>query len=175
VPPLAEPAFTEAAALVWQQIDPRNPVALIVVGPIGEDAAVAELAMHDPHCPSLFAVRGSRLLGGGGYNNSDYKPRFDKAAEVMAAIDGCRIPLVLFRSDSSAGEWMHVRQVAEAMKLYPDRWEVVERIEGHGLPVLVLRVLGNSDKPADLDPRRADRASFAGHYSMTARRPHSPV
>lgn len=142
--------FTEAAPLAWQQAEPHNPVVLVVARQIAEDLAVAELAMHDPHCPSLFAVRGSRLLGGGGYNNWDYKPRFDTAAEVMAAIDAYHIPLVLFRTDGSPGEWAHVRQVAEAMKLYPDRWEVVDRIEGHGPPVLLLRVRGNADKLADL-------------------------
>jgi hypothetical protein len=151
VPPKAELGFTKAATLVWQQVDPHNPVVLVVAGKFAEESAVAELAMHDPHCPSLFAIRGSRILGAGGYNNSDYEPRFDTATEVMAAIDAYRIPLVLFRSDGSAGEWKHVRQVAEAMKLYPDRWEVVDRIEGHGPPVLLLRVRGNADKPADLD------------------------
>ena len=151
MPPKVELGFTKAAAQVWQQVDPHNPVALVVAGQIGEESAVAELAMHDPHCPSLFAIRGSRLLGGGGYNNSDYQPRFDTVAEVMAAIDAYQIPLVLFRSDNSAGEWKHVSQVAEAMKLYPDRWEVVDRIEGHGPPVLLLRVRGNADKSADLD------------------------
>ena len=151
VPPKTELGFTNAASLVWQHVDPHNPVALVVARQSVEASAVAELATHDPHWPSLFAVRGSRLLGGGGYNNSDYKPRFDTATEVMAAIDAYRIPLVLFSSDSSAGEWKHVRQVAEAMKLYPDRWEVVGRIEGHGPPVLLLRVRGNADKPADLE------------------------
>lgn len=37
--------------------------------------------------PSLFAVRGSRLLGGGGYNNRDYLPRFATPAEVALEID----------------------------------------------------------------------------------------
>jgi hypothetical protein len=150
VTPKTELGFTEAAPLVWQQVEPNNPVVLVVARQNVEDSAVAELAMHDPHCPSLFAVRGSRLLGGGGYNNWDYKARFDTATEVMAAIDAYRIPLVLFRTDGSPGEWAHVRQVAEATKLYPDRWEVVDRIEGHGPPVLLLRVRGNTDKSADL-------------------------
>jgi 4-amino-4-deoxy-L-arabinose transferase-like glycosyltransferase len=150
VTPKTELGFIEAVPLVWQQVETHNPVVLVVARQRVEDSAVAELAMHDPHCPSLFAVRGSRLLGGGGYNNSDYKPRFDTATEVMAAIDAYRIPLVLFRTDGSTGEWAHVRQVAEAMKLYPDRWEVVGRIEGHGPPVLLLRIRGNADKLADL-------------------------
>jgi len=150
LPPKSRLGFVEAAPLVWRQVTPGNPVVLVVAPPIVEEAAVAELALHDPHCPSLFAVRGSRLLGGGGYNNEDYKPRFATPAQVMAAIDEYRIPLVLFRPDNGVGEWEHVRQVAEAMKLYPDRWDVIDRIEGHGQPVLVLRVRGNADKPADL-------------------------
>jgi hypothetical protein len=150
VTPKAELGFIEAAPQVWQQVAPHNPVVLVVARQIVEDSAVAELAMHDPHAPSLFAVRASRLLGGGGYNNWDYKPRFDTVTEVMAAIDAYHIPLVLFRTDGSPGEWAHVRQIAEAMKRYPDRWEVIDRIEGHGPPVLLLQVRGNADKPADL-------------------------
>ncbi len=148
--PKAELGFTHAAQQVWQQVNARNPVVLVVARQIAESSAVAELALHDPHCPSLFAVRGSRLLGGGGYNNQDYRPRFTTPEQVMAAIDEFRIPLVLFRSDGGADEWAHVRQIAEAIRLYPNRWEVVDRIEAPGAPVLVLRVRGNTEQPADL-------------------------
>ena len=60
-----------------------------------EGSAVARLALHDPNRPSMFAIRGSRLLGGGGYNNQDYLPLYDNEAEVSKAIDRYAIPFVL--------------------------------------------------------------------------------
>jgi hypothetical protein len=111
--------------------------------------------MNDPKRPSLFAIRGSRLLGGGGYNNGDYLPKYHNTAEVMAAIDEYHVPLVLFRSDGSMREWEHVRQTEEAIRQYPDRWQLIDRIEYAGQPaVLLYRVGGNSDLHADL-PRLA--------------------
>jgi hypothetical protein len=143
--------LVEAAREAWTNVKADNPAVLVVAGSDAEAAAVAELAMDDPNRPSLFAIRGSRLLGGGGYNSGDYLPKYHDAAEVMAAIDEYRVPLVLFRSDVSAREWEHVQQTAEAIRRYPDRWQLIGRVELAGqAPVLLYRVGGNSDLHADL-------------------------
>jgi hypothetical protein len=110
---------------------------------------VAELAMVDPHRPSLFAIRGSRLLGRGGYNQQDYLPRFSTAAEVMAAIDAYAIPLVLLRNGQGAHEWQHLRQLDEARMLFPDRWELLAR----DTDVSLFRIRDN-------EARRADQAKI---------------
>jgi hypothetical protein len=147
--------LADAARDAWTNVNADNPAVLVVAGAGAEGAAVAELAMNDPKRPSLFAIRGSRLLGGGGYNNGDYVPKYQNAADLMAAIDEYRIPLVLFRSDGSAGEWEHVRQTEEAIRQYPNRWQLIGRVERPGQsPVLLYRVRGNSDLHADL-PRLA--------------------
>ena len=52
-----------AARAAWSRVTEQNPSVLIVAQAQAEMAAVAELAMRDPARPSLFAVRGSRLLG----------------------------------------------------------------------------------------------------------------
>ena len=100
-----------AAQQIWRNASASNPSVLIATDPPGEAEAIAEIAMDDPHRPSLFAVRGSRLLGGGGYNNGDYQPRFADPARVMQAIDQYAIPFVLFRSTGAPGEWAHLEQL----------------------------------------------------------------
>jgi 4-amino-4-deoxy-L-arabinose transferase-like glycosyltransferase len=114
-----------AARAVWSHRIAQNPVVLVVADEIPEGAVIAELAMEDPARPSLFAVRGSRLLGGGGYNNQDYLPRFASAHEIMAAIDAYAIPFVLVRSDPDHNRWQHIDQVEQARALQPERWKLV--------------------------------------------------
>jgi hypothetical protein len=151
IPHQARLGLVEAAREAWTNVNADNPAVLVVTGAGAEGAAVAELAMNDPKRPSLFAIRGSRLLGGGGYNNGDYLPKYHNAAEVMAAVDEYRVPLVLFQSDGSAAEWEHVRQTEEAIRQYPDRWQLIGRVERAGQPaVLLYRVGGNADLHADL-------------------------
>jgi hypothetical protein len=145
----AQLGFIAAAPQVWAALPPRDPAVLVVAGAVAEGAAIAELALHDPHRPSLFVVRGSRLLGGGGYNNADYLPRYQTTAQVMAAIDAYRIPLVLFRSDGRPDEWAHVRQVAAAAAADPARWQVIWRGDTDGHPVVLYRIAGNADQGAD--------------------------
>ncbi|WP_264715788.1 ArnT family glycosyltransferase, partial [Limobrevibacterium gyesilva] len=138
--------FRRAAQQVWANRISTNPSVLI--GAEREGSAIAALAMADPHRPSLFAVRGSRLLGGGGYNQQDYAPRFATAREVMAAIDEYAIPLVLLRVTGRAGEWQHLRQLAEAQALYPDRWELIYRDPSVSPELRLYRIRGNDAKVA---------------------------
>jgi hypothetical protein len=145
-----ELGYINATPEVWRAVSQRNPVVLVVAGTGAEGAAVAEIASNDPKRPSMFAVRGSRLLGAGGYNSFEYVPRFHTPAEVMATIDDYHIPLVLFRMDGDRSEWEHVRQVADAVNRYPDQWEQICRIDEGGVPVMLYRVRGNDAYDADL-------------------------
>ena len=142
--------FSELAYEVWTQRIPLNPSVLIVTNNDAEGTAIAELAMNDPQRPSIFAIRGSRLLGGGGYNNQDYLPRFKTAEEVMREIDDYDIPLVLFRSDPTAKAWAHIGQVQEAQRLYPERWELIFRNREASPEISLYRIRGNAGKTGDL-------------------------
>jgi len=141
--------YREAAQAAWAARRDDNPAVLIVADGLGEASTVAELAMADPHRPSLFAVRGSRLLGGGGYNREDYVPRFETPEQVMAAIDEYSIPLVLFHTDNGRKPWTHVAQIAAARRLYPERWQLISGDEQSPDSVLLFRIRGNDAKPAD--------------------------
>jgi len=145
----AQLGLIAASAQIWMQRSDRNPSVLIVSDGRGEAAAIAELAMLDPGRPSLFAIRGSRLLGAGGYNNRDYVPRFASAAGVMAAIDEYAIPFVLYRAGGSVGEWAHLRQIAEARTRFPDRWELIYQDSRASPEIVVFRVRGNETKAID--------------------------
>jgi hypothetical protein len=138
--------FAAAAEEVWAQYNARNPVVLVVANGAGEGAAITELAMLDPHPPSLFAVRGSRIFGGGGYNSRDYLPRFEHPSQLMQEIDEYAIPLMILRRDPTGKEWAHIRQIEEAMTLYPERWRVISRNTAVTPEVLLVEIRGNGDK-----------------------------
>jgi hypothetical protein len=140
----------EAAKLVWSERLPRNPSVLVVADEVPEGAVVAELSMQDPERPSLFAVRGSRLLGGGGYNNEDYLPRFSSAKEVGAAVDAYAIPLVLIHSTPGHDRWAHIGQTEQARALQPERWDLVRSIGPANDQWRLFRIRGNVDATADV-------------------------
>jgi hypothetical protein len=150
----------EAARQVWHDRLPDNPSVLVVADGGAEDAAVAELAMYDPDRPSLFAIRGTRLLGGGGYNASQYLPRYDTPAAVMAAIDAYAIPLVLVRTQAAGNKYTHIDQVMAASRQWPERWSRLYRSDSNGVVVEVFQIGGNDtkqDDPAKLEALAAPR------------------
>jgi hypothetical protein len=147
--PKVQYGVIEAARQVWAHRVAHNPSVLIATDGGAEGAAVAELAMNDPARPSLFAVRGSRLLGGGGYNEQEYVPLFQTAGEVMAAIDDYAIPLVLVRGTPGRNRWRHVDQVEQAREMQPDRWELIYEDSGGGVRVRLYRIHGNDGMVAD--------------------------
>ncbi len=135
----------KAASAIWHGRIAANPSVLIAANSEGEPAAVAELAMDDPQRPSLFVVRGSRLLAGGGYNNSDYVPRFATPAEAMAAVDSYAIPLVLLQLNPGNTSWRHIAQLADARRAAPERWQLVWQNE----KLALFRIRGNDTRVAD--------------------------
>ncbi len=154
---LPDNGYFAAARLVRRLVPAKNPVVLVVTPPPGEGAMISALASMDPARPSLFVVRGSRLLGGGGYNNSQYVPRFAHVSQVMAAIDHYGIPLLVFRDDSWVHAWEHIRQVKEAVLREGTRWQVVARTGPAADPVIIMRLLENDQRT--VDPRALVRLS----------------
>jgi hypothetical protein len=138
----ARPSLLILAVWGWRS-------ASIWIDAAGEGASIVELAVADPNRPSLFAVRGSRLLGAGGYTNQDYLPRFETPAEVMAAIDDYAIPLVLVSARNDDKQWAHLHQIAQAQQLFPDRWELIYRNSNAYPEVLLFRIRGNDKRIAD--------------------------
>jgi hypothetical protein len=136
-----------AASEAWSHTTGQNNSILIAAQGLAEVTAIAELAMRNPARPSLFAVRGSRLLGAGGYQ--DYVPRYGSAREAMQAIDEYAIPLVILRASGEPGEWAHLRQIEDAIAQSPDRWELVWRDDTVRPAVSLYRVRGNEARVAD--------------------------
>jgi hypothetical protein len=149
IPHLRDDGLTMAAQQIWQIRSPRNPVVLIASDANAESATIAGLAMQDKSRPSIFAIRGSRLLGGGGYNNSDYQPRFATASAVMAEIDRYKIPLVLYRDSGTQANWIHLRQIQEAKELFPNRWELVYVDHSRPWGIYLFRIKGNDHETID--------------------------
>jgi hypothetical protein len=139
----------DAVTQIWRHRLAGNPSVLIVSDGGAEGAGVAELAMHDPARPSLFAVRGSRLLGGGGYNSAEYQPRFKDPARALAAIDQYAIPLVLIRRERGREEWAHVAQIDKARSLEPQRWRVLYQKQTPTTSVTLYELTGNDKLKID--------------------------
>ena len=138
----------EAAEQLFAHPVPGNPAVLISADELEESQAIMEIALRDTDRPNLFAVRGSRLLGGGGYDAQEYRPRFDTVAKVMAAIDAESIPLVLVGGGDRC-DWEHVCQVRAAATAYPERWHLLGRADVTGTaPGLLYRIVGNDTRPA---------------------------
>jgi len=141
--------LVEATEQIWRYRLADNPSVLVVADGASEGAAVAEIAMLDNARPSMFAVRGTRLLGGGGYNTQEYQPRFTDLHDVLKAIDQYAIPLVLVRRERGRKEWAHIAQVDAARQLEPERWRVLyNRTEG-ATSVTLYEVKGNDGKKLD--------------------------
>lgn len=115
-----------------------------------EGPIIAELALRDPHRPSLFAVRGSRLLGGGGYNNTDYAPRFADATAAAAELDRYAIPLVVLRKPGLPDDWAHIDQIEEARRLEPARWQLLYSDQTSSPKTQLYRLVGNDKRVADI-------------------------
>ncbi|MDE2335027.1 MAG: glycosyltransferase family 39 protein [Rhodospirillales bacterium] len=154
---LPDNGYFAAARLVRKLVPAQNPVVLVVTPPPGEGAMISALASIDPARPSLFVVRGSRLLGGGGYNNSQYLPRFSHVQQVIHAIDHYGIPLLVFRDDRRVGAWEHIRQVREAAFREGSRWQIIARTGPAAHPVIIMRLRENDQRVAD--PRALVRLS----------------
>lgn len=140
--------FRDLAKVAWANRTDTNPVTLIVAKESAEAAAVAELAMDDPARPSLFAVRGSRLLGGGGYNRTDYAPKFADAAQAAAAIDAAHVPLVLYQADP--GGWAHVAQVDAARAQAAPPWQALAQAGSDRAPVTLYKRPQADGQSADI-------------------------
>ena len=137
----------ELAKVVWANRTPTNPVVLIAAKESSEVAAVAELAMADPARPSIFAVRGSRLLGGGGYNRSEYLPKFANAKQAEREINAFHIPLVLYQADP--GGWAHVAQVDAIQSNAKPAWQILGQTGSKQAPVTLYKLPQSEGMSAD--------------------------
>ncbi len=140
VAPLAQAAAAAAA--------PGTPV-LVVGSGLFEAGAIAELAAADRVRPSLYALRASRLLGGGGYFATDYQPRYATAAAAGAAIDRVAPPLVMLELSGAARKWRHVAQVEALAAGQPKRWRRIAAFPGApGRSYALYRLVGRKPNVA---------------------------
>ncbi len=149
VEPRRDVGIRRATVLIRALMPPDNPVVLIASDPNGQAAALSEMLMTEPGVPRSFAIPGSRLLGAGGYNNSEYVPRFQTVEELMSELDRLAVPLVLLRNDPQARvHWSHLDQIEEAARRYPERWKLVHEDLDLPAPVRAYVLTGNSERHA---------------------------
>jgi hypothetical protein len=150
LPPARQPQDMLAAAVAAMQTElpHANPVILLVADAETEPALIAEIAISEPRRPRAWVIRGARLLGGGGFNNADYQPRFATPADILPEIDRYGVAVVIFQRSTRPDAWGHIGQFATLLEQAPDRFERVFRTDGRA-PVDVLRVRGNEGRIPD--------------------------
>lgn len=125
-----------AAEEVVRRLPPADPVVLIASDAPGEGAISVELIMREgvsPRMtPRMTAVRGSRLLGGGGYNNFEYQPRYPSPEAAMAQVERLRIPMVLLDRTPAARRWAHVGQLAAMLDRPGAGWDRAAQVTADG-------------------------------------------
>ena len=129
---------------VMDALPPGNPSVLIVGFDVVETAFIAEMAMKRPFRDQPFVVRGSRLLGGGGYNNFDYLPKFNDVDAVRQAINDMNIAILVIAPTPQAKKWAHVAQVEEVL-MRDGQWKKTWTSDGRD-DVRVYRHVGNAEK-----------------------------
>lgn len=171
-PPMPQSGIEALARQAVAMVRPENPVVLVATDAQTEPSVVAALASADARRPYVWALRGSRLLGGGGYNNHNYVPRFSDAASAMEEIERYGIPFVLLRQTDAASEWAHVGQVASLASQPGRTWREVGRAPHPGGDLVLLEVPGHEGRAADtaklldLAAPRALRPAPAGSASV---------
>lgn len=148
VAPKPREGIRELAPLVWANRDPQNPVVLISAKNTSEAAALAEIAMLDPARPSMIAVRGSRLLGGGGYNRLDYQPKFPDAARVAEELETLHVPLVLHQNDPDV--YRHISQLDAVRAAAAPPWQVLGSAGATDKPFMLLKRPSAAGHKADI-------------------------
>lgn len=150
LPPEPQPQDTLAAPVAAMQsaLPPGNPVVLLVADAQSEPALVAEIAISEPQRPRAWVIRSARLLGGGGFNNHDYQPRFASPGEILPELDRYGVAMVILQRSARPDAWAHIGQFAALLVQHPDRFERVW-ISGGAAPIEVLRVRGNEARTPD--------------------------
>jgi len=143
-----------AAEEVLRRLPPGDSVLLIASDAPGEGAVSVELIMHEGVNPRMTAVRGSRLLGGGGYNNFEYQPRYPSPEAAMAQVERLRIPMVLLDRTPAASRWAHVGQLAAMLDRPGAGWDRAAQVtaDGRTWDVFLRQADGATTDMAALNP-----------------------
>ena len=165
LPHRAHLGVSEAAEFALHLMPRNNRALLVISDDLGESAAVSELVRLRKPFSDVFVVRGVRLLGGGGYNNRDYAPRYKTMEQVDRAIRTYRIPLLLLRDPGLPGEWAHIKQVAKLVDREHSAYQLVWSGKG-GKLYIATKNLGLPGERELLTELSAPHALGGGNSSL---------
>lgn len=130
-PPVKANHGVGAAAAEARRLLPEGNRTMLIVGfDVVETTFISESAMLQPVKPNVHIMRGSRLLGGGGYNNFEYQPRFARVEEVAAALAPYRVPVIVISTADRASRWAHIAQVQAVIDQPGAGWRLAWRGTG---------------------------------------------
>lgn len=94
---------------------------------------------------SVALIRGYKLLGEGGYNISDYKPKYSTSAQVRKVLLDSGIQFMLFEQTGARDMIAHNLQVQQLIKAYPEDFEILGRVQTEFESELILYKFSAND------------------------------
>jgi len=118
----------------------------------GEGMLISEIAMRETPRPGHIILRATKLLAR--KNEYDFLPLHSGPAQIMGLLDS--IPVGVLVLDLSPGRygWEHHRQLQEAVKEYPERWQLLASFPGKGGrgEIRVYHLVGSRAESGDAVP-----------------------
>ena len=157
----------QIAKQVSEMLPRNNPVVLIGSDGERESGFIAQLAQLDPARPSMFAVRGSRLLGKEeGFMNIDYAPKFNSPEEVLGELERLSICMVILDTAKKSQAWKHNRDIEWLINNKPDLWRKLYSMDNPGGDgAIEIYILKSSErKTPDMPLIRKQFGPNSGHF-----------
>ena len=125
----------------------RDSLIMISANSAREGAFIAEVAIQERR-PGHFVMRSSKVLASSTWSGYRYRLRFSTPADVADYLESVPVGLVAVDTDRSAPPWRaHRSQLQEALRLRPDRWQLLP-LEAHRSSRLrVYRLVGHESLP----------------------------
>lgn len=124
----------------------RSSVFLVAGSASAEGAFVAEMAMHERR-PGHIVLRASKMLASMTWAGGRYRALFPDAQAMAAYLESLPVGIVAFDTTPVDPPREHLRQLAEVLRRYPDRWESLNFNEQSSSAVRAYRLVGHEGKP----------------------------
>lgn len=116
---------SEVAATLTSDPYQRSSILIVSPGAVGEGAIIAEIALRSPR-PIRRLIRGSKLLAAMNWDGRAYRLLTQHPADVLRVLSDAGVELVVWqRPSANDPQTPHHLQVADAFRVYPDRFKQV--------------------------------------------------
>lgn len=148
------PNNAQAPVQYWlSHTDITKPKAiLLLASPEVEGLIATDILMNLPskYRENITILRGVKLLGGGGYNNHDYEPKYQESSDALEAIRKTGISLIFYEQSARSSIWLHNEQFARSKAENPKIFDKLQTFDlGNGRLVNLVTLRSNLEQSPD--------------------------